>query len=226
MNRISITLALMLILSVFTAPVIAQSDSEDCGLFDGVTSDCDDSSIFESIWGIASAYSGLMDRKLAEFGIGAPDDSTPQDALDHIQTEFNSDSDQWVDWVNENYSQSVYESESMTVEVTFKDDGESATKYLIADFDADGDITSAEVVDDTSNTVEEEVVIRGLAVDAAQEEYDEFSLHKVKSGQTPDLAYIANKATKYCSYINLTELNLYDKANLTSTQQSIVDSAC
>lgn len=176
------------------ANVTAQSDSQE-----------DTNRIFLAIASMNGFRKSFFQRNVRKF-TGPP--KAKQTAYD-AKREFNSHSENWVDYVNK-YSDLSGDIQVLALEFAPEAGGEedsdqqtsdteeanTFTVYLVADHNG-SEYTSAKIVDNTDRTVDETVRLESIAADNAADELEHAYENYVKPDKPPDQAHLAYLAGKY-----------------------------
>ena len=164
------------------ATAAAQSDDEE------------DRSVADTVQAIIAGVRGRVNSAV-ERGLGERTDS--ETAATDTKEAFNPNSDEWVGYINEHASLDG-DVQVVSLEFVPKPEAEpddTTTVYLVSDHDGD-QYTSAEIVDDTSREIDEEVRLESIAADNAAAEietaYEEF-VTEDKAPSDEHLAYLAGK---------------------------------
>lgn len=191
MRALAVTLALVALVAVATAPAAAQSPvgdiTEDCeGVIGSVQCGA------QYVWG---SVTGWIEDRRAD---GEPDS---QDIAAELKSDFNSNSADWVDWANDHTSiESPEDYAVIEVEIRGQTD---ETIYLITESN-NSEFTSAEVVDDTSQSIDWVVRLEGRAARDAPEVLSNLYDKYVTEGKQVNGSYAAGVAGKYGDYITIT----------------------
>ena len=165
------------------ATAAAQSDDED------------DRSIGEQIRAVIAGVRGKIDSQY-ERRLGERTDS--ETAATDAKEAFNPNSDEWVAYINEHAS---LDGDVQVVSIEFvpkpeEEPDDTTTVYLVSDHDGE-QYTSAEIVDDTSREIDEEVRLESIAADNASAEIETAYEKFVTEDEPPSDEHLAYLAGKY-----------------------------
>lgn len=193
-TRTTIAILLAVLLTVgFTvatvAPAAAEHDPDDSGLADALQPSDDGL--------LATAFGALAGVDRAIYAIRGPDD-TAEENRDAAVKNFNQHSADFVRYAND---RDLHEGEVVQVDCTV--DGETATAYIVADFnDSTNEYESAAAVTSTDRDVNHTVELRKNACDNAAGEIEYF--HDTFADDDRDVTrkYMSKMASKYAGNID------------------------
>lgn len=203
---VSVGLALSLVVTGVTigasSPAVADSHDPVLG---GVFSDDEDgnATVAERVASGAAALGaglgGLQDR--AGFWVSqtvgdrvpalAGDQTSAADQASALTTYYRANNETLERYVNARNNFSG----DRTVEVTIKLNGETATRYLLAN-ESNGNVTTR-LVESTSRTVNEDLTVCGFAAQSAYEELKHFTENYAEPGKNVDASYMARLKSRY-----------------------------
>lgn len=150
-------------------------------------------------------FSGLVAN--TKYGVGASDEPrTAASCAEDIQTELNSNNQTYETYVNNRINAST---DRNVVKVTCKyeaDGGlldetmETESVYVVADV-TNGSYSNMTVVDSTNRSVDERVVLTGLAVQQLPDDLKAFTDDYAAKGKTPGKGYERMMAAKYAGHV-------------------------
>lgn len=177
------------------APAAAtHNDTDDGGLTDAL-SPAEEGNAFDTVKGAVKGYAARVSYKISSFRNDTPAaENSKQAALE----EFNQNSANYVSYLND---RDVHNGE--VVEIEFKQSGETATMYIVGDFNETTDqYDSAEAVNTTDRTVDHEITLRGMAADNAADELERFNDEFAEPGDDLTNSYVSEMAAKYGSSVD------------------------
>lgn len=194
-----------------TAPVAADSDDP---LLGGVFGDDDeeDSSLGDRLSSgfsaLGAGFQGLEDRAgywLSQtVGSRVPalagDETTAADQANAVTTYYRANNETLEAYVNQRRNFSG----DSTVEITIQLDGETATRYLLAN--ETGGNVSTRIVSSTSRTPDEDLTVCGFAAASAYEELKHFMQEYAEPNKDVDAAYLSRVKGRYSDDV---ETSLY-----------------
>lgn len=126
------------------------------------------------------------------------DRSDAETAATNAADEFNANSDEWVEYINEHAS---LDGTIQVVSLEFvpkpeEEPDDTATRYLVADHDGDK-YTSAEIVTETDREIDEEVRLESIAAENAAEEIETAYEKFVEPGEPPSASHLSYLGGKY-----------------------------
>lgn len=183
------------VLSVGAFPAAATHDGgDDSGMSDAL-SPTDDGGITDTVRGLAT---GAYERAKYKVSTFTSDSPAAEDSRDDALETFNQHSENYVAYLN---ARDVHNGE--VVEVTFEQNDETATMYIVGEFnDSSGEYESADAVIDTDRDVDHEIGLRGMAADNAASELDRFNDEFAEPDDDLTNRYVSEMATKYKGLID------------------------
>jgi hypothetical protein len=192
-------LALVLVLlaaGVAPTTALAQSDSEDEDLSDAIFGAA--VSAVEDPLGAASKFSAWGQGVAANVGAWAGDpDRTPSECASDLTTEYNEHNATYEEYVNSR-TKAEETRDVVRIDCQQDEDGETTTEtvYLVADVQ-DGNYTNSRIVDSTDRTVDERVLLTGVATEDAPDDLETFRTEYAADDETPPPAYRGRMTGKY-----------------------------
>lgn len=180
------------------APAAAQSDSDDpvlSGAFDSENATVRD--VLSGGYAAAKAYG---DRIWFDLSGGVAGDAVPFLARDAtsaaeqataVTTYYNEHNETLEEYVNSRKDLS----RNSTVEVTWQLDGETATRYVVAN--STGSNVTTEMVSSTNRTVDETATVCGFAAASSYEELKHFTEEYAEPDKDVDAAYLGRLKGRY-----------------------------
>lgn len=203
----SIVLAVLIITSTAAVPMTATAASDNNGFLDAFTGNTDNQSRLDTLKTYASTLpdfaSGFYNRVKYWSALQDPFNDAEQptaasEARD-VQSYFNQHNQSFIDYAN---NRSAGGTSYDVWKLTFKQDGESETVYLVADYNtSSNEYTSAEIVNSTSRSVDETVTLDGYAAANAQEELEHFHQEFVTTDTAVTKDYESHLASKYAGHV-------------------------
>lgn len=189
----------LVLFGFFPVSVTVQADeNEECDSFFNSCEEID--SITDVGTAISSISTGIIEKTKYEVStfVGIKDEASSSELANELQKTFNSDSNKFVKAYNNRVSYD--EATDLNVELKFVDDkGEETSKYLITDFDSNGTLESAEIVDTKPKTIDENIKLEGYAMEKSTEELEKFKEEYVETGDTVNKEYAYELLGKYGS---------------------------
>lgn len=204
----SVAVAALLLLAAASGGVVAQEDDEEDSLFKqftGVeTSSDDDSGWLDGLGATTSAASNWADR--AMYGVNAllsdqTDAERAEEYASNTTEVFNSHNDTLVNYTNARVAATPGDWD--TIEVQFGAGDATATRYIVAE-SADGNFTSAAMVNETNRTVDKTMAIENSAAKSAPEELEYFATEYAAEDRDIDLS-LMSRMQAYADNIDLPE---------------------
>lgn len=189
----AILLSVLLVTSLVgaaAAPAAASHDGgDDEGIFEQMTPD-DDGYVSAAI----SYGSGYLGR--VSYWVSGPENSA-EESRDAMMEAFNTRNESFLSYAND---RGLHQGEVVQVDCELED--ETATAYLVADYNATSDeYETARFVRSTNRTVDHEVVLKKGACDNAAEEIEGFHDEFVAEDRNITTSYVSKMAGKYSSSI-------------------------
>ncbi|ELZ96591.1 hypothetical protein [Haloferax sulfurifontis] len=204
-RRLALILVVALIASA-VAPmgVAAQTDDGDTGLLEALTGKAVD--IAEDPVGAAKAasafFKGAAENIAYANPLREPKRDARQCALD-IQSEFNANNETYIAYANERIvANTDYDTVRIRCETDTDDGDNGQTVFFVADINqTTGNVTSAEIVNETSRSVDKRVTLSGLAAEEGPDDLVDFREEYVETNTTPEGAFGRRMAGKYAGHV-------------------------
>lgn len=206
---VSIMLAALLVASAAATPLAAAD--ENSGPFGDVLSTAGNNADDNATFGLSTArtvistvtasLSGLRDRvAYGAKAVVADEDAQPSasEQAREVQSFYNTNNESFEAYVNNRTDAST---DSDVIELRFTLNGETETKYLVADV-SDGSYTNSQIVNSTDRTVDHWVELDGLAAADAPDDLEAFHDDYVAEDEDITQAYLSKMAAKYKGFVS------------------------
>ncbi|MEF8856880.1 MAG: hypothetical protein V5A16_05600 [Haloplanus sp.] len=201
------TLAVLLVVALVAgaaAPAAAthNDDSDDNSAFDALFGGEDDEGGLATAASVANGVRGFVEggvqRTRWKLPLFAPETSSAAESANATMAEFNDHSADYVAYAN---ARNVSGGE--VVAITFEQNGETETIYLVANYNHSSDeYESAEMVADTDRSVDETVTLDDMAAENAPDELDRFHSEFAEPNEDVTPRYTGEMASKYRSDVS------------------------
>lgn len=186
----SVFAALVVLVLAAPGPAVAQSD-------EGVSVDdfTEDQSVAAAVLdGIGGFVSGLTSRLRHSVSEAVGEDHTDLEATVGDATSYYNDrSTAFEGWANERVDADTSRD---VVKLTFEDEGETETRYLVADVN-NSEYQNSEIVTSTDRSVDETCTVSGLAAQNADAELETFYDEFVSRGESISAGYASRMKGQY-----------------------------
>jgi hypothetical protein len=211
-NLLSALLAVAVVtagVGVVAQPVAADDDS----FLDDVLSGDDAEGQSDGILGSVSAWarnasawaSGLAARSST---LAPGRERTAEECASDIKAEVNDHNASYEQFINNRTSARTsvdVVAVHCTYDSNFFDNGQNQTVYIVADVrNESGSLvyTNGSAVDDTDRTVDEYIVLSGLATEELPDDVSTFREEYVEPGESPNGTYVRKMGAKYAGYVS------------------------
>ena len=224
--------SIVLVASVAIPAPATAAPTDDAPFIDHVLGLDDKSGTLSSIDEILAFADGKRSRYIGQArALVSGEDPEPEKELEQVQDYYNQHSAEFQQYVNDRVAGEQV-GEHNVVKITFKHEGETATKYLVADVTDGGTYANARIqdtnqrdvesyvelddghylvtrsdgsidtVDSLTYEVDDTVTAEGFAVTQAREELGTFYEEYVTSENDADRTYLVRMAAKYGSAVD------------------------